>query len=435
MKPMTNPPPFARAQWIRPAGNLPEENAYFFFRTRFTAGEVSDVLLRVAVAGNYAAYVNGSLAAFGQYTDHPGQKTYTETPIGAFSHEGENELLLHYRHSGNRFTSHFDGEPGVLAEVVDGKGGVLSASSRTWEAAPDTRYEAGPLATLSGSLDYVFHFDATAAPSPWTNAAEQPERDRAIFPRPVPPPALRGFVAGSVIREGALFRAPEPATAPQGDGPRFMADALDAPPSAANGRYAIFDLGEERTGVLEFEIDAPAGIVVEIAHGEYLADGRVPAWLECGGRTFVDRVVVPGGRFRFQHLLRRLGCRYLELHALGDPARVRLHSAGLRVVEAEGLATPPFACSDPVFERFHEVSARTLRLCLHEKYENCPWREQSICAYDARNQALFGYGLWGNYARAAAMIRLFAQGVLPSGFLRAATPMRSDLCIPAFTFA
>ncbi len=215
---------------------------------------------------------------------------------------------------------------------------------------------------------------------------------------------------------------------------RFFADILDA--ADPNGSYAIFDLGRESAGLLQLETDAPAGTVFEISHGEYLADGRIPACIvgTAPAITAVDRYVSPGGRQTFVHRLRRFGGRFLEIHALGDPASAKILAAGLRLVELGGMETPPFTCSDTFFEKAHEISAETLRLCLHEKYENCPWREQSICVYDARNQQLFGYPLWGNYGRAAAMIRLFAEAQRGNGFLRAAAPSATKLWIPMFTF-
>ncbi len=98
------------------------------------------------------------------------------------------------------------------------------------------------------------------------------------------------------------------------------------------------------------------------------------------------------------------------------------------------METPDFRCSDNFWERAHEVSAETLRLCLHEKYENCPWREQSICMYDARNQILFGYAYWGNYSRARAMLELFADGLRSDGFMPVAAASRKTLSIPSYTF-
>ena len=422
--------PFERADWIwlPEAEKLPLVNVYAIFRTRFAGGAATR--LRVSVAGNFAAFVNGCLATFGQYTDFPWRKTFSEADISPFC-TGRDKLLLSVHFSGNAFTSHYDGEPGVIAEIVDGNGEAIASSGPSWEAAPDLRFAFGERTRLSGSLNYTFSFDGTRPSAPWAPATVLFGRSRDLSPRPVPPPRDAGLRAGRLIRSGLLRR--EDASLPEG--PRFSSDLFDA--TSPNGVYALFDLGRETAGLLQLETEAPAGTVFEISHGEYVTDGRLPACVvgKNPNATAVDRYITPGGRQLFLHPLRRFGGRFLEIHALGDPSAIKILVAGLRSVELPGLETPPFSCSDSFFEKAHEISAETLRLCLHEKYENCPWREQSICAYDARNQMLFGYPFWGNYQSAEAMIRLFADAQRGNGFLRAAAPSATKLWIPMFTFS
>lgn len=41
---------------------------------------------------------------------------------------------------------------------------------------------------------------------------------------------------------------------------------------------------------------------------------------------------------------------------------------------------------------------------MHEHYEDYPWREQALYAFDSRNQALYGYYAFGNYDFAAGRV-------------------------------
>ncbi len=427
------PKAFQNAEWIRlDCKNLPETNLFALFRTRFTVKSgVLPVLLRISVAGNYAAYLNGQTipAAFGQYTDHPFRKTYSETDITKFCQPGQNELLIQNHFSGNSFTSHFDGEPGLIAEIVQGDQ-VLASSGSDWECVPDSRYAFGEREKVSSSLNYTFAYDARIVPDTWT--APQLLRNRPVPElRPVPPCVMTGCKDGKIIRSGRLFRSPGEG----GIGKIVRGDELDVP--EGNGVYALFDLGKEYAGLLTFSITAPEGTVLDIAHGEYLdQENRLPVCLTSGIRHFADRYIARAGEQTFFHALRRLGCRYIEIHAVGDPEKIRIQSAGLYSVEFPGLDTPEFACGSRFWEQAHEVSAETLRLCLHEKYENCPCREQSICMYDARNQMLFGYPFWGNYGHAAAMLRLFGESdsLHGNGLLSIAVPSAAKLNIPSYTF-
>ena len=82
---------------------------------------------------------------------------------------------------------------------------------------------------------------------------------------------------------------------------------------------------------------------------------------------------------------------------------------------------------------FMEVSAQTLRLCMHEHYEDCPWREQSLYAMDSRNQMLFGYYAFGEYDFPESSIRLLYEGMHEDGNVSICAPTDSDMVIPSFT--
>ncbi len=419
---------FRNAQWIwLDSDSLPDKNIFALFRTHFTVQSAEPVKLRISVAGNYAAYLNGKLAAFGQYTDYPHKKTYSETDISQCCMNGENELVCHVHFSGNDFTSHVDGSPGLIAEVIQG-GKVLTESDTVWESCPDIRYAMGERDKLFCSLNYNFEFDANKKADHWTQSKVQPERNCTMRKRPAEPCSITGFISAREIRRGTLLRNPDFSGS---TGECFNADLRDTDPS--NGIYIVYDLGKEYTGLLEFELDAPADTLLDISFGEYLADGHIPQFPKW--TNFVDRYIAGKGRQTFLHSLRRWGCRYLEIHAIsGQPEKIKIHKLGLYHVQLGGMNTPDFVCSDQFWIKAHEVSAETLRLCLHEKYENCPWREQSICMYDARNQMLFGYPWWGNYNRAKAMLELFADGLRSDGFMPVAAASIKTLSIPSYTF-
>jgi len=420
---------FSRAKWIVPPVCPEDVNVYMIFRTKFTAGPAAPVLLRVSVFGNYAAYCGSELAAFGQYTDYPAKKTYSETDITRFCRQGENELEFSVWYSGQCFTSHIDGPvPGLLAEIVCGDE-VLAASGTDWLCAWDTRYAMGTREKCSGSLNWTFEFDPDGMPTVFTQTAEVAEKFRRnVVRRPVEPAVILGKAAGTCIRSGLLYRDDE--TLPIGQ--RFMHDELDCGKEKANGSYAVFDLGTEVAGLLWFEAESEAGAILDVGHAEYLnGQNRLNVGFP-GDRNFADRIHLKPGKTVFRHALRRLGARYLEFHIIGQ---ARILSAGLDSVGFEAMRTIPEMTGLGAFwTKAREVSAETLRLCLHEKYENCPWREQSICMYDARNQMLFGYPLWGNYAHARGMLDLFGQSLREDGHLAIAVPSGAKFNIPNFTF-
>ena len=94
----------------------------------------------------------------------------------------------------------------------------------------------------------------------------------------------------------------------------------------------------------------------------------------------------------------------------------------------------PFDCADDLVLRLRSVSIRTLSLCMHEHYEDCPWREQALYGCDSRNQALYGYYTWGNWDFAAASFSLLGKGIRPEdGWLELCAPARCGITIPSFS--
>ncbi len=415
------------AEWIWIPGATTEENQYGLFKVVFNCNpNDGKTMLRISVCGNYEAYLNGDLVAFSQYTDYPHKKTYTDVELDGSLRSGENELYIAVHFCGNACSSRLDGEPGIIAAVTQGDC-ILTASGDSWLVRRDTRFSNGPRERLFISFNYTYEFDARATLQDWTNAAVLPTRECTMLPRPIEPSVITGTKVGEIVARGTLLR-----TFGEYETNAFCynADERDSD-KGANGIYVTYDFGRESVGHLSIDLDLPAGTIVDITHGEHLTRGTLEACLH-----FTDRYISDGNKATFTHMLRRIGCRYIELHIIGAPEELKVPEVKLIEVELPNMVTPPFDASDPFWVKSHDATAETLRLCLHEKIENCPWREQSICMYDARNQMLFGYYYWGNYSKAAAMIDLFADGVRDDGFMPVTAPgyKKRKLSIPSYTF-
>ena len=92
---------------------------------------------------------------------------------------------------------------------------------------------------------------------------------------------------------------------------------------------------------------------------------------------------------------------------------------------------PVFA--DPKKERLYDVAFRTLQLCAHDTYEDCPYYEQLMYACDSRLEILFTYAATEDLALPRQAIRLFAASMQPSGLTQSRFPSRDRQTIPAFS--
>lgn len=88
--------------------------------------------------------------------------------------------------------------------------------------------------------------------------------------------------------------------------------------------------------------------------------------------------------------------------------------------------------NDPQKEKLYDVAFRTLQLCAHDTYEDCPYYEQLMYACDTRLEILFTYAATDDLELPRQSIRLFAGSLQNSGFTQARFPSRINQIIPAF---
>ena len=80
-----------------------------------------------------------------------------------------------------------------------------------------------------------------------------------------------------------------------------------------------------------------------------------------------------------------------------------------------------------------DISLRTLQLCMHETYEDCPYYEQLQYIMDTRLQMLFTYAVSNDTRMAKRTIHDFHSSILPEGICQSRFPSISSQVIPAFS--
>lgn len=90
------------------------------------------------------------------------------------------------------------------------------------------------------------------------------------------------------------------------------------------------------------------------------------------------------------------------------------------------------AASDPSFAGIWDISMRSLRRCMHETYEDCPFYEQLQYAMDSRSQILYTYMTSGDDRLARQCMDDFRRSQRADGMLNCCYPHWGPNIIPGF---
>ncbi len=426
----------ANTQWIWVNGR--NENAYVEFRKAFSfCGKQAS--LKIAADRQFAAFVNGKMVANAQFADAHGYKSATTKDITSALCEGENILTVIAVHTDRDFALARTTEAGLYFEVyVDGK--LVAASDSSVDARVSPSYKVGVPVTPQLGYGYEYDFTGDCA---WEKAVVAPSH--TLVDRPIKNCVLSEPLPSEVVAQGVFMYRDGETAAERAQNAwlsslRFAemtgvnrvekADFKEPLRFAAKGGDGVFvlvDLGRETAGYACFSIEVPSACKGILVWGEHLTDLRVRAAV--GGRHFAAPFTFKAGKNQFDEYLHRLGARYLCLFIESD--EVAVEQLTVRAFEYP-FRVLPRKFDDRLLEKIYHTGVRTLQLCAHEHYEDCPWREQGFYAMDSRNQALYGYSAFGEYELPRALLRLIAQSVREDGLPELCTPARAFITIPSY---
>ena len=422
--------------WLTTPGEK-NENATFLARRRFVLeGQPDRAVIRVSADCRYALSVNGEFVGSGPVKGSHKRYFFDSYDVAALLLEGENFLAAEV-HCPGRPT--FSAVPVVPALFIGMDG--LPDSDEAWEvqADPSCCSDAPIYTPQMGFSEYR---DLRRELVGWRTFS-----DRSADWRPAEvlasAPGGRELVACDIpelVRDRHFpARMVECGTVPLCHGSESFAEVMQAEPhevrdgvAALSGRtlrfaraaegdsYAILDFERETFGSVMFEVEAPAGTILDFGYGDALYDGRVKTYSD--PYRFADRYILREGRQRVGHTLHDRGFRYLQIVARGFDQPVEISS-----IEVVQRAFPlpvqaGFECSDPFLNRLWQMCASTLAICATDTLVDCPWREQALWL----NDTLVVYPLYlaftGDRALTARCLRLAADGQWANGAIPSVYP-------------
>ena len=375
------------AKWIW-INDSPKKNEYARFEGEF-AWSGGEAIFSVCAETDYILRINGAAISFGQFAGYPTEKYYDDVDITAHCREGNNFYSLTVRYEGVNSATHIDDGAGVIFSLTENDRLVLASDASVLGGYDPSyiQHEARHI-TVQLGLTSGRRCGGEAAFAPCVEVT----KTRNLKPRPV---------------KKLSFGTP-----------------LEAVP--VEGREGLYDLGREEAGYVHLYLRASVAARVTVAYGEHIADGCVRRTV--GGRDFSLDFDVVAGEHSFVQPFVRVAGRYLEVTPVDG---VEILSIGILPV-LYPVAEREVSLSG-VDRQIYDTCVRTLRLCMGNHYEDCPWREQALYVLDSRNQMLCGYDafLESDYARENLIF--MSKGKRSDGLLELTYPAVNTPAIPFFS--
>lgn len=446
-----------------------EEPAVVLFRKNMILDTVpEEFCIHISADTRYKLYINGRLCEIGPTKGDEEIWFYDVVDVASFLKPGDNIwaiMVLRYpmdNRNGN-MSLFRTSTPGLHIESVesDMKGNPLWKSDRTWKTKKLDGYHIvsenpyfAPLQIYernTGSKDMIGWMGEKFDVSEWENAQEyniytmsgntSPGnlKERTIpFMKKIP----RRFAGISRVNESVLGAEKWKA---------FLSGAESiAIPSYCTESIDI-DAGELMTGFLRLEMIGGKGTRLDLHQAECYVESipRITSYDDLpkkGDRTDASKGLLAGN----SDIYDACGLGTEEKPEVFEPfwfrtyrfIRLTVHTReeALTLTNFDYLETgyplevvTHVDVSDVTMKDVWDISERTLKRCMHETYEDCPFYEQLQYAMDSRSQILYTYAVSADDRLARRCISDFRRSQKYNGLLMASYPNVSPGVIPGFS--
>ncbi len=215
-------------------------------------------------------------------------------------------------------------------------------------------------------------------------------------------------------------------------------DSLIVPPHSR--LRVIVDLNDYYCAYPEVRLSGGRGGKVKISWAESLYEdesrGIKGHRSEIEGKIFTGTsdTYYPGGtEDEHYESLWWMSGRFLELYVETADQLLTIHSIRILETHYPFDLQQTLNCSDPNLLGFVPIAERSLCMCAHETYMDCPYYEQLMYAGDTRLEMLVTYTLTQDARLPAKAIDIFDKSRMPSGLTQSRYPSYLTQCIPPFS--
>lgn len=447
------------AAWVRVAGlgaGARDRAQAALFRLELTLDEAPEsAVVRISAADRYRLYVNGQSVVCGPRKGDQWNRYYETVDLARLLRPGRNALtarVVSYAFENTATTQNAPLSvfvssvgPALMVEgearLPGGKTLSLSTKDAAWTAAADDSFGLDSTgAFYVGATEKFF----AAHCRDWRNGealglpAAQPYFGSGINDYGEFSPLQLKARAIPNLSEARMDFAAQLPNLEGEKGFAFDANGLAVVPAGATQAVEL-DAGVLRTAYLRLKTQGEGGHVRVTYAERYFprneGDPKGPMRRddrENGKITgFFDEIFPSENESLFESFwYRTFRFVRIEVTAGAQPVRLWMPDFIQTAYPLEVKANLDFP--QERMEKLWEISVRTLRSCMHETHEDCPYYEQLQYTLDTRLQMLFTYAISGDTRMAANVLWDYHNSRLPDGILQSRYPCTHTQVIPDF---
>ena len=458
---------FDKAMWVTTPGAFKSgEITTAYFRLSFRLERQASAVLRVSASSRYRLWVNGKAAVFGPCKGDRWRQYYETIDVSGHLVPGENVIaakVVAYppyeaQGSDDRGPTWMMAKPMgpcliVAGECLDESGQAvcgLATGSADWVCMDDEAvdWKLFPLTHWMGAMEQVcgaripLGWREAEARGQWFPArklwkAEEPWLSMfgiipvfPLMPRPIP-----------VLYEREKAFQREMPLKPSDVKPITFGGLVSPATVPPRSKLAVeLDAGEHTTGFLKVPFAGGLGSRVAIRYAESYSrqEGRRPVkgrrddWEHFELVGHEDAYFPSGSQEVYEPFwFRTFRFIRIEVETADEALTVGVPSfteTGYPLEVVSRVESP-----EQWVGKLWDISVRTLKRCMHETYEDCPYYEQLQYVQDTRLEMLFTYMTSADTRMALRAIEDFHCSLLPDGMLQARYPSQEPHVIPPFS--
>lgn len=442
--------------WIGTSDNIDSNYSNYsellYFKNTFKLDETeNNFTINITADSKYKLYINNNFVNVGPQKGDNKISYYDRLHLSPFVKIGNNEVLVIVltipdRQNGGNYSFSRTRTPGLY---ITGNKLVFTDSSWLWKKAPveiiqeDSHFAPLSIFECAEGIDIsdFNNWSSVKVYDPFHLTYKL--RPENLKKRTIPLMKVKDktFVELHCIRK-SLFTVK--------DWNSFLQDGKSINIPANTTEIIEISAGEETTGYIQLLMNNGKGSKITILTSECYAFEPIeglngPILHRKGDRTdningklygFTDKYTVSG--FGSENIsesyepfwYRTFRFIQLKIETLNDP--LTLKSFTYRKNEYPLNVKTSVETSDKTLEKVWDISERTLRLCMHETYEDCPFYEQLQYAMDTRSQILYTYAISADDRLARQAMDDFRRSIRHDGMINCSYPNYENAVIPGF---